>query len=291
MRMRFINRLSASLATVIVFSVSAPHALAQAAPVSIDSMPMPVTVDIARKSRAWQRSGVYLLFGSSDLSASLRHAGHAVPRSGLLYVGRAQSLGRRLEHHLRGSSSFSKNLRAMLPALATDSYVGRLRVSLIEIADPAVRDVTERQLIAELQPPANRLLKGGMFPAARSPKHVPRVVGASTVRASARAVAGTALKMSAVGAAITILPIAASQWHQVQGGKSIRAALVEGGREAGGSALLGAVVGGGLTAAGITLTAPVIAAGAVIGGGYLVWELTTTGISSGVRREANPQAR
>ena len=280
----------AVLATVLVFSAGAKQALAQAATVAIEAFPQipgPMTIDIARSNPAWRQgqSGLYALHGSRELIERLRQAGHRIPKSGLLYVGQARDFSSRIGKHLRGNpqnSSFAKTLRAMLPG---DSYIRLIRglkVSMLPVADPAARDAMERRLIATLQP---RLNKTGMpaaksqkqmlktdNPAARSPKQVPRVVGASTARASVRAAAGTLLKASGVGAAIGMLPTAAVETlHVMNGRKTLGVALVDGGQEVGAAALIGAAVGGALTAAGITLTAPVIAPVAVIGGAGYLW--------------------
>ena len=278
------------LATVLILSAGAQQALAQAATVAIEAfpqMPAPMTIDLARSNPAWRQgqSGLYALHGSRELIQSLRQAGHRIPRSGLLYIGQAQDFSSRIGKHLRGNpqnSSFAKTLRDMLP---NDSYrrlMRGLKVSMLPVADPAIRDAMEQRLIGALQP---RLNKDGVLatmsqkqmhkadnPAARSPKEVPRAVGAGTARASARNAAGTMLKATGVGAAIGMLPIAAVETlHVMNGRKTVRAALVDGGQEVGVAALIGAAAGGALTAAGVTLTAPVVAPVAIIGGAGYLW--------------------
>ena len=278
------------LVIVLVFSAGAQQALAQAATVAIEAfpkMPVPMTIGSARSHSAWQQrqSGLYALHGSRELIERLRQAGHRIPKSGLLYVGQAKDFSSRIGKHLRGNpqnSSFAKTLRAMLPG---DSYVRLtrgLRVSMLPVADPAVRDAMERRLIAARRPPLNHIgspvakrlkqLLRTDHPAAKSPKQVPNAVGAGTVRASVRAAAGTVLKATGVGAAIGMLPTAAVETlHVMNGRKTVGAALVDGGQEVGVAALIGAAAGGALTAAGVTLTAPAIAPVAIIGGAGYLW--------------------
>ena len=277
------------LAVVLVFSAGAQQALAQAATVAIEAfpqMPVPMTIGSARSHSAWQQrqSGLYALHGSRELIERLRQAGHRIPKSGLLYVGQAKDFSSRIGKHLRGNpqnSSFAKTLRAMLPG---DSYVRLIRglkVSMLPVADPAVRDAMERRLIAARRPPLNHIgspvakrlkqLLRTDNPAAKGP-NVPNAVGAGTVRASVRAAAGTLLKATGVGAAIGMLPTAAVETlHVMNGRKTVGAALVDGGQEVGAAALIGAAAGGALTAAGVTLTAPAIVPVALIGGAGYLW--------------------
>ena len=153
------------IAAVFVLSAGAQQALAQAATVAIEvfpQVPAPMTIDMARSHPAWrqQQSGLYVLHGSRQLVERLRQAGHRIPQNGLLYVGKAKDLASRIGKHLRGNpqnSSFAKTLRAMLPG---DSYVlliRGLKVSMLPVADPAVRGAMERRLIAALQPQLNRM--------------------------------------------------------------------------------------------------------------------------------------
>ena len=152
------------LATVLVFSAGAQPALAQAATVATEvfpQIPAAMTIDMARSHPAWrqQQSGLYLLHGSRQIVERLRQAGHRIPKNGLLYVGKAKDLSSRIGKHLRGNpqnSSFAKTLRAILPG---DSYVQLIRglkVSMLPVADPAVRDAMERRLIAALQTAAQQ---------------------------------------------------------------------------------------------------------------------------------------
>ena len=278
------------LAIVLVFSTGAQQALAQAATAAIEAvtrMPGPMTLDAVRSHSAWQQrqSGLYALHGSRELIERLRQAGLQIPKSGLLYIGKAKDLCSRIGKHLRGNpqnSSFAKTLRTVLPGEPYDRLIRGLKVSMLPVADPAARTAMERRLIAARRPQLNidsspvarnlRRVLGKDRPTAKSPHTVPKEVVAGTVRASVRTAVGTVLKATGVGAAISILPTAAVETlHVINGRKTVGAALVDGGQEVGAAALIGAAAGGALTAAGVTLTAPVVVPVAIVGGAGYLW--------------------
>ena len=76
-----------------------------------------------------------------------------------MYIGQAKDFSSRIGKHLRGNpqnSSFAKTLRDMLPDDSYRQLMRGLKVSMLPVADPAIRDAMERRLIADLQPGLNK---------------------------------------------------------------------------------------------------------------------------------------